>query len=95
MGFQLDIPPHVADRIRHLHPDIRKSLKAALQTIAEDPEKGEQLLRELKGYWKYRARRFRVVYAVDRPRRLIRILAVGHRRKIYEEVAELIKLRQK
>ena len=94
MGFQLDIPPHVANRIRHLHPDIKKSLKAALQAIAENPEKGEQLLRKLKGYWKYRARRFRMVYSVDRPHRLIRILAVGHRRKIYEEVAELIKLRR-
>ena len=92
--FQLDIPPHVAERIRHLHPDIKKSLKAALRAVAEDPGRGQRLLRELKGCWKYRVRRFRVVYSVDRPRRLIRILAIGHRRKIYEEVAELVKLQR-
>lgn len=93
--FQLDIPSHVAERIRHLHPDIKKSLKAALRAVAEDPDRGQPLLRELKDCRKYRVKRFRVVYSIDRPQRLIRILAVGHRRKIYEEVAELVKLQRK
>ena len=94
-AFRLDIPLHVAERIRRLHPDIKKSLKAALRAVAEDPSQGQQLLRELKGHWQYRAKRFRIVYSVDRPHRLIRILAIGHRRKIYEEVAELVKLQRK
>jgi addiction module RelE/StbE family toxin len=94
-AFRLDIPAHVADRIRHLHPDLKKNLKAALRAIAEDPGRGQPLLGELKDYWKYRVKRFRIVYSVDRPRRLIRIFAIGHRQKIYEKVAELIKLRRK
>jgi mRNA-degrading endonuclease RelE of RelBE toxin-antitoxin system len=32
-----------------------------------------------------------VVYAVDRARRLVQILAVGHRRTIYEEAAERVR----
>ena len=94
-AFRLDIPLHVAERIRRLNPDIKKSLKAALRAVAEDPSRGQQLLRELKGCWKYRVKRFRIVYSVDRPHGLIRILAIGHRRKIYEEVAELVKLQRK
>lgn len=38
-----------------------------------------------------RVRRFRVVYAIDRPCRTLRILAVGHRRRIYEEVTEAVR----
>jgi mRNA interferase RelE/StbE len=45
----------------------------------------------LHGYWKFRVRRFRVIYRVDGARRIIRIIAVGHRRSIYEEVAELVR----
>jgi mRNA-degrading endonuclease RelE of RelBE toxin-antitoxin system len=36
---------------------------------------------------KYSVRRFRGVYAIDRQQRVIRILAVVHRREIYEELA--------
>lgn len=84
--FQPDIPPHVAGAIRSLHPDLKRSIKSAIRAIAADPECGEPLLRELDGLWKYRVRRFRIVYAIDRKARTIRLMAVGHRQSIYEEL---------
>jgi mRNA interferase RelE/StbE len=84
--FRLDIPPHVAEVIRSLHPDLKKSIKSAIRASASDPERGEPLLRELEGLWKFRVRRFRVVYAIDRKMRTIRVMAVGHRQSIYEEL---------
>jgi len=36
---------------------------------------------------KFRVRRYRLVYAVERRERAIRVFAVGHRRGIYEQVA--------
>lgn len=86
-----EIPPHVADVIRSLHPDLKRAIKSAVRAIASDPECGEPLLRELKGLWKYRVRRFRIVYAIDRKSRTIRLMAVGHRRSIYEELSALMK----
>ena len=90
-AFPPDIPPHVAEVIRHLPPDLKRSVKAALRALSADPETGDPLVRELEGFWKYRVRRFRIVYAIDRPRRVLRIMAVGHRRRVYEEVAELVR----
>ena len=84
--FQPVIPPHVAEVIRSLHPDLKRSIKAAIRAIASDHECGEPLRRELDGLWKFRVRRFRIVYAIDRKTRTIRLMAVGHRRHIYEEV---------
>ncbi|WP_370693630.1 type II toxin-antitoxin system RelE family toxin [Nitrospira tepida] len=55
--------------------------------MAADPECGEPLLRELDGLWKFRVRRFRIVYAVNRKTRTIRIMTVCHRQFIYEELA--------
>jgi mRNA interferase RelE/StbE len=89
--FRPDIPPHVADVIRHLPPDIKRSVKQALRSLSRDPLSGEPLLRDLEGLRKYRVRRFRIVYAVEHKRRTIRIFAVGHRREIYEDVADQIR----
>ena len=84
--FQAVIPPHVADVIRSLHPDLKRSIKSAIRSVAADPECGEPLLREFHGLCKYRVRRFRIVYAIDRKTRVLRIMAVGHRQSIYEEL---------
>ena len=43
-------------------------------------------MRELDSLWKYRVRRFRIVYAIDRKSRVIRLIAVGHSQSIYEDL---------
>lgn len=88
-GYRPDIPPHVADVIRKLPPEVKRGVKAAIRALSDEPGGGEPLQRELAGLWKYRVRRFRIVYAVDRRRRVLRIMAVGHRRTVYEEFAHL------
>jgi mRNA interferase RelE/StbE len=85
--FRPEVPPHVAEVIRSLHPDLKRSIRAAIRAIASDPECGEPLLRDLHGLWKYRVRRFGIVYAVDRKAHVIRLMAVSHRREVYEELA--------
>lgn len=90
-SFRPDIPPHVAEVVRSLHPDLRRSVKSAVRAIATDPERGEPLLRELDGLWKYRVRRFRIVYATDRKARTVRLMAVGPRHNVYEELAARLK----
>jgi mRNA interferase RelE/StbE len=89
--FRPDIPPHVAEVIRSLHPDLKRSIKSAIRAIAADPKCGGPLQRELDGLRKYRVRRFRIVYAVDEKTRVIRLMAVGHRRHVYEELTERLR----
>jgi mRNA interferase RelE/StbE len=82
--FHPDIPQHVAEVIRSLRPDLKRSVKAAVRNIAADQECGELLMQELDGLWKYRVRRFRIVYAIDRKARVILLMAVDHRQSIYD-----------
>ena len=91
ISFRPDIPPHVADVIRALHPELKQLIKAAIRAIVADPECGEPLKRELDGLQKYRVRRFRSVYAIDRKRQVIPLMAVRHRRSVYEELTERIR----
>jgi mRNA interferase RelE/StbE len=90
-AYRPDIPPHVAEIIRHLPPDVKRSIKQALRSLSADPFSGAPLLRELSGLWKFKVRRFRIVYELDRKARVIRIFAIGHRRAVYEELADRLR----
>ena len=81
------IPPQVAERIRDLPPDLKRRVREAIRAICLEPGCGEPLKRDLQGYLKYKVRRFRIVYRVDRAARKIAVAAVAHRRVIYEEFA--------
>ena len=91
ISFRPDIPPHVADVIRALHPELKQLIKAAIRAIVADPECGEPLKRELDGLQKYRVRHVRIVYAIDRKRQVIPLMAVRPRRSVYEELTERIR----
>ena len=89
--LELDIPPHVADVLRHLPPDIKRPVKAALRAISADPSIGAPLEGALKGLRRFRVRRFRIVYAVERSRRRIRVMAVAHRRRVYDDLTQIVR----
>lgn len=89
--YRADIPLHVAEAIRSTNPELKRFIRAALDSIVANPQSGESLQGELSKYWKYRVRRFRIVYQVDTKARLVRIISIGHRREVYEELAARIK----
>ena len=93
LRFQPDIPPHIAEVIRHLSPDLKRSVKAALRTLCVKPNEGEPLVKELAGFWKYRVKRFRIVYAIDQRHKVIRVVGIDHRRSVYEAVTEFVQHR--
>jgi mRNA interferase RelE/StbE len=86
--YRPDIPPHVAKVIRHLPPELKRGIKQALRSLSADPFAGTPLIGELTGLWRVKVRRFRIVYELDRKARMIRVLAIGHRREVYEDVAD-------
>lgn len=90
-GFRLNLRSPAAEAIRHLPPDIKRAVKSALRVLRINPAAGQPLQGELEGLCKYRVRRFRLVYKVDRHGSIVDIIAVGQRRTIYEEVTRLLR----
>lgn len=86
-SYSLEIPPHVAEVIRRLPPEIKRVVKESLRALSLDSTAGEPLKKELKGLYKIKARRYRIIYALNSKKRKIQIYAVGHRRDIYDIVA--------
>jgi mRNA interferase RelE/StbE len=89
--YRPDIPPHVAEIVRHLPPELKRGIKQALRSLSADPFAGTPLIGELTGLWRVKVRRFRIVYELDRKARMIRVFAIGHRREVYEGVADRLR----
>jgi len=89
--YRPEIPPHGAEIIRHLPPVMKRDIKQALRSLSADPFAGTPLIGELTGLWRISVRRFRIVYELNRKARAIRIFAIGHRREVYEELAERLR----
>ena len=84
----LKVPNTIRDLVRHLHPEMKRKVRAALNDILKDPSCGKPLQRELEGYWSLRIGQHRVVYRPDSGG--AEIVAIGPRRTIYEEMARYV-----
>jgi mRNA interferase RelE/StbE len=90
MRYRLRVPDPVGELIRGLHPEIKRKVRAGLETLLEDPTVGKWLRDELEGLRSLRVGRLRVVYRVSR-NRVIEVVSVGPRRRIYEETLRLVR----
>jgi mRNA interferase RelE/StbE len=83
-----DIPPEVVAVLRTLPPDLKRAMKSAIRLLCRHPDAGDPLRRELEGLWRYRVRRYRIVYGLERSARVLRVFAVGHRTSVYETLGK-------
>jgi mRNA interferase RelE/StbE len=90
---RLRVTDETAALVRSLHPNLKRKIKAALQTILSDPQAGKALKNELEGLRSFRVGRFRVVYRIRGEEGIVEIAAIGPRKRIYEETLRLLRKR--
>ncbi len=87
--FQVKLTQTASQTLSNLHPEIKKQLKSILKTLYTDPYAGKLLRNELSSFRSLKMKRYRAIYHVDNPNKTVIILAIGHRRNIYEIVTSL------
>ena len=83
--YHIEMPRVLRDLIRHLPPELKAKVKAALRTIADDRYRAKELSEELAGLRSYRVARSRVIYRIVGS--TVQIVALGPRADIYERAA--------
>ena len=68
--------------IRKLSPEVRRRIEIALDALIDDPQAGDLLHGDWKGYWKLRAGDYRIIYRVT-DRDTVEVQYVRHRREAY------------
>ena len=84
---RLQIPDEISDRVRSLHPDLKRKIRVTIDRFLGDTAQGQLLQGQLFGFNSVRVGRFRVVYRVVQD--IVEILTIGPRRTVYEEAERL------
>ncbi len=90
VSYRLVYLPRVLKDLKRLDPHIRKAVRSALERIASDPSLGKPLLYSLKGYHSFRTSSYRIIYSVRKNELIVLVVAVGHRREVYEALRKLL-----
>jgi mRNA interferase RelE/StbE len=85
MTYRIEFTPAALRQLRRLDPSARRRVQAAIELLAEHPRpSGAKKLVGGDGEWRVRTGDYRIVYEVHDDVLLILVVAVGHRRDIYQ-----------
>ena len=86
MTWRLIVKPKIETFLRSLRPETKRYIRASFEEIRKDPWIGKPLRDELAGLYSFRARRFRIVYRIERRIITVVVVGIGPRKSIYEEL---------
>ncbi len=89
--YRVKLTPTADRMFNSLHPTVKKQLKSILKKLYENPYLGKELRDELINFRSLKMKRYRTIYQIDDHNKTIIVYAIGHRRDIYEIIAELIR----
>lgn len=82
--YRIEVRPAAARALRKVDPQVRPRIQGAIALLAQDPR--PPAARALRGRPGYRLRvgDYRIIYTVLDDALLVVIVALGHRRDVYE-----------
>ncbi len=85
MSYRLEIAPAAVRQLRKLDRAAQRRVQAAIELLASEPRpNGAKKLVGGAGEWRVRTGDYRIVYEIHDNVLLVLVVAVGHRRDIYE-----------
>lgn len=85
MSYRIAISSAAARQLRKLDAQARRRIQAAIDLLSENPRPaGAKKLVGGGGEWRVRTGNYRIIYELNDDALLVLVLAVGHRRQIYQ-----------
>lgn len=85
MTYRIEVAPAAVRQIRKLEPAARRRIQAAIELLSDQPRpSGAKKLVGGDGEWRVRTGDYRIVYGIHDEVLLVLVVAVGHRRDIYQ-----------
>ena len=89
MNWAYEIGPEAARQLRDLGPstaaDIKRVLEPRVKGTADPTAFGKALRGDLRGYWRYRVKDYRILCRIEHHRVVVIVISVGHRSNVYED----------
>ena len=85
MTHRIEVAPAALRQLRKLDPAARRRVQAAIELLADQPRpSGAKKLVGGTDEWRVRTGDYRIVYEIHDEVLLVLVVAVGHRRDVYQ-----------
>ena len=85
MTYRIQVAPAAVRQLRKLDPAARRRVQAAIELLADQPRpSGAKKLVGGDGEWRVRTGDYRIAYEIRDEVLVVLVVAVGHRRDIYQ-----------
>lgn len=88
--FEIYYTASAAKAIRKLPPDIKEACRNAVDRLASDPYEGKPLKKPFEDLRSFRTSSYRIIYKIEHKSISIVVVAVGHRKDIYQKLKRLL-----
>ena len=89
MNWAYEIGPEAARQLRDLGPstaaDIKRFLEKRVKGTADPTAFGKAPRGDLRGYWRYRVKDYRLLCRIEHHRIVVVVISVGYRSGVYED----------
>lgn len=87
MSFSVLLHPKAAKELEKVDCEIRARIVERLKELKDNQEIGRIL--RYSNFWSLRVRDYRVIYEIDRTKKQVIILFIGHRSNVYDDFSKL------
>ena len=85
MTYRIQVAPAAVRQLRKQDGSALRRVQAAIELLAEEPRpSGAKKLVGGDGEWRVRTGGYRIVYEINDGVLLVLVVAVGHRREVYQ-----------
>lgn len=89
MTYELLLDPRVAKALKKLDEKTKTRLKKAIAELSDDPYKvGEPI--HPSQFWKLKEGDYRALYTINKEKKQVVVVFVGHRKNVYDNFANLL-----
>lgn len=81
--YKVKFTKEASQNIRRLDKRYQKAVSKAIDKLSENPQLGAPLVGKLKGLWKLRFSRYRIIYQIIENKLIVVVFEITHRRDVY------------
>jgi mRNA interferase RelE/StbE len=86
--FSVFLHPKAAKELEKIENATRTRIVERLRDLKDNPERVGKVLRH-SNFWSLRVGDYRAIYEIDRTRKQVVVLFIGHRKKVYDDFSKL------
>ena len=84
--FKILFSQKAAKDFKKVEKPYQKAIARSLELLSQNPRQGKPLVGRLKGYFRLKVSKIRVIYTLNFKQKVIEIKAIGFRKNIYKKI---------